>query len=102
MTYVWSTQQSPSGHCICYRLTCQIETAETCAVQIKATTILPLKPNGVDGVVATVFWAYKFDCIVDTQAGGGAINSTHLVVFQEKTLQFSFSNTHVNIEREKR
>ena len=56
----------------------------------------------MDGVVATVFWAYKFDCIVDTQAGGGAINSTHLVVFQEKTLQFSFSNTHVNIEREKR
>ena len=38
----------------------------------------------------------------NTQAGGGAINSTHLLAFPEKTLQFSFSNTCVNIERGKR
>ena len=56
----------------------------------------------MDDVVVTVFWADNFDCIVETQAGGGAINSTHLVAFQEKTLQCSSSNTRVNTERDKR
>ena len=64
--------------------------------------MLPRKPNGVDDVVVTVFWAGNFDCIVETQAGGGAINSTHLVAFQEKILQCSSSNTRVNTERDKR
>ena len=50
----------------------------------------------------TVFWADNFDCIVETQAEGGAINSTHLVDFQEKNLQCSSSNTRVNIEPDKR
>ena len=30
------------------------------------------------------FWADNFDHIVDNQAGGGAINTTHLVAFQDK------------------
>ena len=36
-----------------------------------------------DDVLVTVSWADYFDCIVETQAGGGAINLTHLVAFQD-------------------
>ena len=74
------------GHCISYSLTCETETAQVRAAQLKAqtTTISPLKPNGVNDVVVTVFWADNFDCIVETQAVGRAFNSTHLVDFQEK------------------
>ena len=56
----------------------------------------------VNDVVVTVFWENNFDCIVETQAGGGAINSTHLGHFQEKTLQCSSSDTCVNKEEDKR
>ena len=56
----------------------------------------------MNDVVVTVFWAHNFDCIVETQAGGGAINSIHIIVFQEKRLQCSSSNTCINIERDKR
>ena len=47
-------------------------------------------------------WVDRFDCIVETQPGSGAINWTHLVVFQEKTLQCSSFNTRVNNKRDKR
>ena len=72
-------------HCISYPLTCKIFTAQARVAQLKVqtTTILPLKPNGVDDVLVTVFWADYFDCIVETQAGGGAFNLTHLVAFQD-------------------
>ena len=56
----------------------------------------------MNDVVVTVFWEDNFDCIVETQAGGGAINSTHLGHFQEKTLQCSSSETCVNKEEDKR
>ena len=57
------------GHGISYPLTCETETAQVRAAQLKAqtTTISPLKPNGVNDVVVTVFWADNFDCIVETQ-----------------------------------
>lgn len=55
----------------------------------------------MNDVIVTVFWADKFDCIVETLAGGGAINSTHIIAFQE-SLQCSSSNTRINIERDKR
>ena len=54
------------GHCISYPLTCEIKTAQVRAAQFKSQTkILPLKLNGVDEVVVTVFWQI-IDCIFET------------------------------------
>lgn len=75
------------GHCISYDNTCEIETAyaEAALLQSKSSVILPLKPSP-DNEVFTFYWVDNFDVTVDTQTGGGACNTTHLVAFQETSL----------------
>ena len=65
----------------------------------EASSFLPLKPAKESDVVFTFYWVHNFDVIVEKQAGGGAINTTHLVAFQEPT-EFSANNTNEAISVE--
>ena len=73
------------GHCLPYHTVCDIETALAQKAQILATidTALNLKPLLEGDFVLTTFWADNFDAICDKQNGGGSINTTHLLAFQE-------------------
>ena len=73
------------GHCISYPLTCEIETAQARVTQLMAesSSILPLKPNYKGDKIITYFRVDNFDVNIERQTGGGAVNSTHLVAFQE-------------------
>ena len=77
------------GHSISYTKTCEIETAQAEAAladsQLQLTSILPLKPKSENDVVLTHFWVDNFDMKTDTQTGGGAINITTMVAFQERS-----------------
>ena len=74
------------GHCMSYNRCCEIETAlsEAFIARSKVTTLLPVTPNGPDEVVLTVFWVDNFDVKVEKAEGGGAVNTTHLMAFQEQ------------------
>ena len=92
------------GHCINYNTTCEIETSQAMRAQQLAekSSILPITPNSDKDIVLTYFWANNFDHIVDNQAGGGAINTMHLVAFQEKSDNFRYDSNLPTIERTKR
>ena len=83
------------GHCLSYSLTCDIETAQAKVAQLNAesSSILPVTPETEQDTVLTFFWVDSFDINVDNQCGGGAINTTHLVAFQEK------GESHVALSR---
>ena len=74
------------GQCINYNTTCEIETAQAMRAQqlTEKSLILPKILNSDKNIVLMYFWADNFDHIVDNQAGGGAINTTHLVAFEQK------------------
>ena len=86
------------GHCISYNNTCEIEAAQA-EIAIKVSqensSILPLKPKSPNDTVLTHFWVDNFDVLVDKIGGGGAINTTHLVAYQEES---ESSTTNVNTE----
>ena len=71
------------GHCMNCNTASEIETAQAMRAQQLAekSSILPLIPNSDKDIVLTYFGADNFDHIVDNQAGGGAVNTTHLVAF---------------------
>ena len=73
------------GHCISYNTVCEIETAQAeCALEApKSNNILALKPILPDQTVFTHFWVDNFDIKVDRIGGGGSINTTYLMAFQE-------------------
>ena len=73
------------GHCISYNTVCEIETAQAeCALEApKSNNILALKPILLDQTVFTHFWVDNFDIKVDRIGGGGSINTTYLMAFQE-------------------
>ena len=73
------------GHCISYDLSCEIETAlsEASVKRSEETSILPIKPEAGE-IILTVFWVDNFDVKVERQCGAGAVNTTHLMAFQEK------------------
>ena len=90
-------------HCISYPLTCDIETGLVQSVQLQATqsSILPVKPCSEGETVITDFWLDNFDMNVESATGGGAINTSHTVAFQEETKHNSLLYTHTNVERTK-
>lgn len=49
--------------------------------------MLPLKPTTENdhSMDLAVFWPDNFQMIVEAQCGGGPINITHLIAFQEVT-----------------
>ena len=73
------------GHSIPYNTVCKIETAQAeCALKAsKRTNILELKPTLNNQTVFTHFWVDNFDLKVDRIGGGGSINTTNLMAFQE-------------------
>ena len=75
------------GHCISYNLMSDIETAQAnCSLSLsKEGDIRPVQPSPKNDVVPTFFRADNFDTIVERVAGGGSVNVTHLVAFQEIT-----------------
>ena len=60
---------------------------------------LTLKPKMDDDVVLTYFWVDNFDINVDTPTGGGAMNSTHLLAFQEESDETILRTQKVDIEK---
>ena len=72
------------GHCINYDKTCDIETAQAEVVlkQSAMVGILPHLPQAEE-IILTTFWVDNFDMTIDKQCGAGAVNTTHLVAFQE-------------------
>ena len=73
------------GHSISYNKVCQIETflAELTIHKSEELNALPILPDGGE-VVLTYFWVDNFDVKVERQiAGSGAVNTSHLMVFQE-------------------
>ena len=91
------------GHCISYSLTCDIETAqaEIALEKSKQTTLLPVKPNTTHQIVLTYFWVDNFDMNIERQCGGGALNTTHLIAFQEESQHSFQSKPNISIPRNK-
>lgn len=75
------------GHCLSYNTTMDIKTgvAEQLLEQINRIEILPLQPLTEQSIAPTYFWVDNFDMNIDRVLGGGAINNTHLMAFQEIT-----------------
>ena len=92
------------GHCINYSTTCEIETTQVVRQQQlpEKSSILTIIPNSDKDIVLTYLWAHNFDHIIDNQAGGGAINTTHLVAFQVKNVNCHYDSNLPTIERTKR
>ena len=92
------------GHCIDYNLVCEIETAQAEAAQQIASSsgALPIKPVSSTQSVLTYFWVDNFDMNLETQTGHGAVNSTHMVAFQEESPLAINRSIQVNIPRSKR
>ena len=60
------------------------------------STSVTLKPKMDNDVVLTNFWVDNFDINVDTPTAGGAINSTHLLAFQEESDERILGTQKVN------
>ena len=91
------------GHWIDYNTTCKIETSQAVKVQKLAniSSILPLLPSGDNDTLDTYFWVDNFDHIVEKVAGGGAVNTTHLMAFKRQTrMEKSMSRKSVSPELE--
>ena len=89
-------------HCIDYNLTCEIETSQAEKVQLLASkdTILPLKP--ITGTALSYFWVDNFDVNVDKSTGGGSVNTTHMMAFQEHSENVVTVKDVVSLERRKK
>ena len=92
------------GHCINYNTTCETETAHAKRAQQldEKSSILPIIQTVIKRIVLTYFWAANFDHILDNQAGGSAINTTHLIAFQERNNNCHYESNLPTTERTKR
>lgn len=89
------------GHCIEYNVACEIETAhaEASQQQCNDSGVLPLRPTSGNHTVNTFFWADNFDINLETQTGHGALNSTHMIAFQEESHVSLFENRRTRFTR---
>ena len=87
-----------------YNFVCEIETAQAEAAQMLATEsgALPLKPASRTETVLTYFWVDNFDMNLETQPGKSALNSTHLVAFQEESQNSVARNNKIFFAKNKR
>ncbi|KAG1711251.1 hypothetical protein GQR58_002553 [Nymphon striatum] len=90
------------GHCMAYDLCCEIETSlsEASVAKSKETSLLPIVPEGSQTVL-TVFWVDNFDVIVEKNLGGGAVNTTHLMAFQEQA-HHAKQDIYIPVQRSKK
>lgn len=72
------------GSCVSYDYVCDVETAYAEVSQEKAKygCMLPIQPIHPELVIFSHFWVDNFDVLIDKQSGGGSINTTHMVAFQ--------------------
>ena len=84
------------GHSISYNLTCDIETglAEGVLKASKEGNVLPIKPISAGDTVFTHYWVDTFDVKIDRINGGGSVNTTHLVAYQQPRSEHS--NININ------
>ena len=90
------------GHSISYPLTCDILTGQAQVVQEcqSKNNILPLQPKSAGDVLLTWFWVDNNDAVVERPEGGGAINTTHMMAFQEAEFTaVNHQDTNINIPR---
>ena len=89
------------GHCISYNLTCETETsqAQVSIIEQENNSILPILPTADDDIIITYFWVDNFDKIIESLTGGGAVNSTHMIAFQEKSNSNLLNKNKVTFER---
>ena len=68
-----------------YKQTCEILTAnaESVIQRSKLSSLLPINPETQQEIVLTYFWVDNFDLLTDTRYGGGSINITTMMAFQE-------------------
>ena len=87
------------GHCVSYNLVCEIETAqaESMLKTSKEGLFLPVKPKSPLDNVFTHYWVDNFDVTIDRINGGGSINTTHLVAYQEHCPGQTTNETHALI-----
>lgn len=92
------------GHSISYGKTCEIELAQAQKAQelAKLSSMLPLKPITALDYVLTVFWADNFDMNVEAQCGGGAIDITHMMAFQEATDGTEYISNQISVTKSKK
>ena len=85
-----------------YELTCEIETAQAEKARnvSSESTVLSLMPQD-NGGVPTMFWVDNSDCIIESVTGGGSVNTTCMMVFQEMTEKASINQSDTNITRTK-
>ena len=91
---------SKFGHSVSYTMASEILTAnaESCLEKSKLTSLLPLHPSRACEIVLSHFWVDNFDLATDKQYGGGEINITTLMAFQEgRTLEAH--NFHIHVPR---
>lgn len=89
---------SKLGHSVSYTMTSEILTAnaESCLEKSRLTSLLPLHPSRAGEIVLSHFWVDNFDLATDKQYGGGEINITTLMAFQEgRTLEARDVHIHV-------
>ena len=88
-------------HCISYDLICEIETsqAQVSLMEEENKSILPILPTANDDIIITYVWVDNFDKIIESMTGGGAVNSTHMIAFQEKSNSSLLNKNKVTFER---
>ena len=58
------------GHCMPHKLACEIEASQ-------------VVPNSESSSILTVFWVDNSDTVVEQVQGGGSVNTTYMMAFQE-------------------
>ena len=93
------------GHCTSYDNVLDIETAQAqkAAILMKNgdTSVLPLKPKYPTQIVTTWFWADNLNKNVDKETGGGAIEMTTLMAFQEESFGAIQGKQKINVPKTK-
>ncbi|XP_066931362.1 uncharacterized protein [Clytia hemisphaerica] len=91
------------GHCISYGTCCEIETAlsEAAVEKSRLANILKVRPIDQE-YISTWFWVDNFDIMLDKAGGGGSVNTTHLVAFQEQDGHAINEDLHVSLPRSRK
>ena len=89
------------GNCMTYDKVMDVETARAQKARHleEHSSYLPLKPINEHSSVITVFWVDNFDKNVEREGGGGAINMTTMMAFQEVSDECVAVRDNINIEK---
>ena len=91
------------GHCIDYNAVCDILTAQAqkSSELAKSSSILHLTPISTNNSIKTWFWVDNYDEKVETNCGGGSVNITALMAFQEKDENAVLKELALNVPKTK-